>query len=60
MVRNYENALTKIGGTIAASAPQRRVNGKVTVDGMEAWVQAEKGNGKVWIRIVAKAPMKQP
>jgi OmpA-OmpF porin, OOP family len=59
VVRNYENAITKIGGTIAASDPQRWVNGKVPVDGKEVWVQAEKGNGKVWIRIVEKGAMTQ-
>jgi outer membrane protein OmpA-like peptidoglycan-associated protein len=59
VVRNYESALAKIGGTTAASDPQRWVNGKVVVDGREAWVQAEKGNGKIWLRIVEKAPMAQ-
>jgi OOP family OmpA-OmpF porin len=33
VVRNYENALKKIGGTIAASDPERWVNGSVVVDG---------------------------
>ena len=59
VVRNYESAILKIGGTVAASDPQRWVNGKVVVDGREAWVQAEKGNGKIWLRIVEKAPMAQ-
>lgn len=59
VVRNYENALIKIGGTIEGSDPQRWVNGKVTVEGKEVWVQAEKGNGLIWIRIVQKAPMAQ-
>jgi outer membrane protein OmpA-like peptidoglycan-associated protein len=59
MVRNYENALAKIGGTVVASDPNRWVNGKVVVDGREVWFQAEKGNGKVWLRIIEKVPMKQ-
>ena len=59
VVRNYENALAKIGGTVAESDPQRWVNGKVVIDGKEAWVEAEKGNGKIWLRIVEKQPMKQ-
>jgi outer membrane protein OmpA-like peptidoglycan-associated protein len=59
VVRNYENAITRAGGTIVASDPQRWVNGKVSIDGRETWVQAEKGNGKVWIRIVEKAGMAQ-
>lgn len=59
VVRNYEAALAKIGATIAAQDPQRWVNGSVVVDGREVWAQAEKGNGKVWLRIIEKQPMKQ-
>jgi outer membrane protein OmpA-like peptidoglycan-associated protein len=59
VVRNYQNAIEAAGGTIAGSDPQRWVNGKVVADGREFWVQAEKGNGKVWVRIVEKAPMAQ-
>jgi len=59
VVRNYENAITKIGGTIAASDPQRWVNGKIVVDGKEVWAQAEKGNGRIWLRIIEKQEMKQ-
>ena len=59
MVRNYENAIKKIGGTIVASDPDRWVNGKVTVDGKEVWVQAEKGNGGMWLRIIEKEAMQQ-
>ena len=33
VVRNYENALKKIGGKIAASDPERWVNGSVVVEG---------------------------
>lgn len=29
VVRNFENAITKVGGTVVASDPQRWVNGKV-------------------------------
>jgi outer membrane protein OmpA-like peptidoglycan-associated protein len=59
VVRNYENALKKIGGTIAASDPNRRVNGFVTVDGKEVWAEAERGNGKIWLRIVERQAMAQ-
>jgi outer membrane protein OmpA-like peptidoglycan-associated protein len=59
VVRNYEAALKKIGGTIAGTDPQRWVNGHVTVDGREVWMQAEKGNGVIWLRIVEKAAMEQ-
>ena len=59
VVRNYENALKKIGGTIAAIDPERWVNGRVMVDGRQIWVQAEKGNGKIWLHIIEKEAMKQ-
>jgi OmpA-OmpF porin, OOP family len=59
VVRNYENAIKKIGGTILQSDPQRWVNGKIVKDGRETWFQAEKGNGKIWLRIVEKKEMEQ-
>ncbi len=59
VVRNYENAIKKIGGTILQSDPQRWVNGKIVKDGQETWFQAEKGNGKIWLRIVEKKEMEQ-
>jgi OOP family OmpA-OmpF porin len=59
VVRNYENAIKKLGGTIVAIQPPRWVNGKVVVGGREVWVQAEKGNGAIWLRIIEKAAMQQ-
>ncbi len=59
VVRNYENAIQKVGGTILQSDPQRWVNGKIVKDGQEVWVQAEKGNGAIWLRIVEKKAMEQ-
>jgi OmpA-OmpF porin, OOP family len=59
VVRNYENAITKVGGTVVFSDPNRWVTGKIAKDGQEAWVQAEKGNGKIWLRIVEKKAMNQ-
>lgn len=59
VVRNYENALKKVGGTIQSSNPQRWVNGYVVADGKETWFQAEKGNGKIWLKIVEKQAMAQ-
>jgi OmpA-OmpF porin, OOP family len=59
VVRNYENALKKVGGTILQSDPQRWMNGKIVKDGQEIWVQAEKGNGAIWLRIVEKQAMEQ-
>jgi OmpA-OmpF porin, OOP family len=59
IVRNYENAIRKVGGTILQSDPQRWVNGKIVKDGQETWVQVEKGNGAIWLRIVEKKAMEQ-
>lgn len=35
------------------------MNGKIVKDGQEVWVQAEKGNGAIWLRIVEKQAMEQ-
>ena len=59
VVRNYENALKKIGGTVAESDPERWVNGSVVVDGREAWFEVERGNSKIWLRVVEKREMAQ-
>jgi len=59
VVRNYENAIKAAGGTIAASVPTWWVNGTIVADGKEIWVQAEKGNGKIWLRIIEKQAMAQ-
>jgi OmpA-OmpF porin, OOP family len=59
VVRNYENAIQQAGGTILQSVKGWWVNGKIVKDGQETWVQAEKGNGKIWLRIVEKKEMEQ-
>jgi outer membrane protein OmpA-like peptidoglycan-associated protein len=59
VVRNYENAIKKVGGTILGSVPDRWVNGKIVKEGQETWAQIEKGNGKIWLRIVEKKAMEQ-
>jgi outer membrane protein OmpA-like peptidoglycan-associated protein len=59
VVRNYENAIRNVGGTILASDPQRWVNGKIVKGGREIWAEAEKGNSKIWLRIVEKTEMEQ-
>ena len=59
IVRNFENAIKKIGGTILQSDPQRWVNGKIVQDGRETWVQIEKANGAYWMTIVEKKEMEQ-
>lgn len=59
VVRNYENAIKQAGGTVVASDSKRWVNGKMTVDGREVWVQAESGGYLVWLRIIEKQAMQQ-
>ncbi len=59
VIRNYENALRKVGATGFQSDPVRWVNGKIVKDGREVWAQIDKGNGKIWLRIVEKKEMDQ-
>jgi OmpA-OmpF porin, OOP family len=61
VVRNYEGALQKVGATNVKTDANSTwwVNGRVVKDGQEAWAQAEKGNGKIWLRIVEKKAMQQ-
>jgi len=48
-----------VGGTILQSDPQRWVNGKIVKDGQEVWAEIEKGNSKIWLRIVEKKAMEK-
>ncbi len=59
VVRNYENAIKKIGGTVQGTAADRWVTLSAVVDGKEAWAEAEKGNGTIWLRVVEKQAMEQ-
>jgi outer membrane protein OmpA-like peptidoglycan-associated protein len=59
VVRNYENAMKKIGGTVQGSAPDRWVTLSAVVDGKEVWAEAEKGNSAIWLRVVEKQAMEQ-
>ena len=59
ILRNYENAIKQAGGTLLNSFPGYWTNGKIVKDGMEVWVQAERGNGRIWLRIVEKKEMEQ-
>jgi outer membrane protein OmpA-like peptidoglycan-associated protein len=59
VVRNYENAIRKVGGTLLQSVPQWWTNAKIVKGGSETWVEAEKGNGLIWLRIVEKKEMEQ-
>jgi OOP family OmpA-OmpF porin len=59
VVRNYENAIKKAGGTIVGIQPTWWVVGTIVADGKEVWVQAERGNGLIWLRIIEKQAMEQ-
>ncbi len=59
VVRNYEAAVKSIGGAVVASDPERWLTAKVVQGGAEAWAEVEKGNGKIWLRIVEKKGMEQ-
>ena len=59
VVRNYENAIKSVQGTVLFIDTNRFVNGKIVKDGKEIWVQVEKGNGLIWLTIVEKAGMAQ-
>jgi outer membrane protein OmpA-like peptidoglycan-associated protein len=59
VVRNYENAIKQAGGTILNTAANWWVNGKIIKGDQEVWVEAQKGNGKIWLRIVEKKEMEQ-
>ena len=60
IVRNYQNALTKIGATIVDVDERRFVYGKVVQDGREIWAQAEaRPGGMIRLYIVEKKEMAQ-
>ena len=59
VVRNYENAIKSVRGTVLFMDRDRFVNGKIVKDGKEIWAQVEKGNGLIWLTVVEKAGMAQ-
>jgi outer membrane protein OmpA-like peptidoglycan-associated protein len=60
IVRNYQNALTKIGATIVDIDERRFVYGKVVQDGREVWAQAEaRPGGMIRLYVVEKKAMTQ-
>ncbi len=59
VIRNYENAMKKIGGTVQGSDGQRWVSLSAVVDGKEVWAEAEKGNSAIWLRVLEKQEMAQ-
>lgn len=60
IVRNYQNALTKIGATIVDVDERHFVYGKIVQDGREVWAQAEaRPGGMIRLYVVEKKPMAQ-
>lgn len=60
VLRNYENALKKIGGTVRFENLRNGVaNGSVPVDGKEVWFQVEKRGLDIWLKIAEKQAMEQ-
>lgn len=60
IVRNYEAAITKAGGTVVDIDPQRFVYGKIVQNGQEVWTQAEARPGaNIRLTIVEKKAMTQ-
>lgn len=58
VVRNYENALKKIGGKVVAETDWW-FNGTVMIDGKEVWTEVTRGGSKIWVRIIKRQPMDQ-
>ncbi len=59
VTRQYQAALERIGGKVADTDGRSWVNGSVTVDGKETWVQAEKGSSQIWLYVLEKQAMVQ-
>lgn len=61
VVRNYEAALQKVGASEVRTDRNSSwwVNGRVVKDGHEAWAEAQKGNGTIWLHVVEKQGMQQ-
>ena len=63
IIRNYDNAIKKIGGTTSQNDSKRTIVGKIVKDGKEVWVQVwAYGGGGVTrynVTIVEKAAMEQ-
>jgi len=59
ILRNFENAATKLGGTVLSSEKGKETL-KLTKDGKEVWVEVTaEFTGKYWLTIVEKKAMAQ-
>jgi outer membrane protein OmpA-like peptidoglycan-associated protein len=60
VVRNYENAIRKAGGTALHTEGTYRTVGKIVKEGKEIWVEAGNGgSGEIDLRIVERQAMEQ-
>lgn len=60
VLRNFENAITKIGGTVTDNSENGQLYLKVAKDGAEIWVHVDMNIGEQYLlRIVEKGTMKQ-
>jgi OOP family OmpA-OmpF porin len=58
VLRNYENAVKALGGTVVATTPILETF-KVAKDGKEFWIQVSTGTGAYFVTIVERAAMAQ-
>lgn len=60
VLRNFENAITKIGGAVTDNSENGQLYLKVAKDGAEVWVHVDMNIGEQYLlRIVEKGTMKQ-
>jgi outer membrane protein OmpA-like peptidoglycan-associated protein len=60
VVRNYENAIRKAGGTVLYTEETYYTTGKLVKEGKEIWVEATNaGSGEIALRVVERQAMEQ-
>ena len=60
VLRNFENAIAKIGGRVTDNSENGQLYLKVTKDGVEIWVHVDMNIGEQYLlRIIEKGTMKQ-
>jgi len=59
VVRNFENAIRKAGGTVLYTEGNYLTIGKIVKEGKEIWVEASSSFGDIHLRIVERQAMEQ-
>jgi OOP family OmpA-OmpF porin len=59
VVRNFENAIRKAGGTVLYTEGTYRTVGKIVKEGKEIWVEASGSFGDIHLRIMERQAMEQ-